>query len=238
MLFYMLFFASDESNFPDSQSELDKTLPVYKPYWVGNASAPAGAPGARATWINHATVVAEVDSAIVISDPLFGDVSSPVGFGGPKRFRDPACTVAELPANLSAVVISHDHRDHFDIDSCKALHRRFGAQLHWFVPDGVGKVLREEAGVDGDNVYDMVWWDERDLPGTQVKVVMGPANHDCQRGLFDAQKRLWGSWAVVGPTKRYYFAGDTGHGTHFKQMGDKYGPFDLSAIPIGAYEPR
>lgn len=83
------------------------------------------------------------------------------------RYRPPACTVSELPANLSAVVISHTHFDHLDYYSCKDLNDRFGSQLHWFVPDGVGKWLTDNFRVD--NVHDMVWWQEEQLPGSQTK---------------------------------------------------------------------
>jgi hypothetical protein len=109
----------DESDIP-SQSVLDSTLPVHTPYWVeepsafakdvSDTAAPGG--GVRATWIGHATVLAEIGSTKVITDPIFSDYASPVQFGKFKRYRPPACSVSQLPSDLAAVVISHTHYDH------------------------------------------------------------------------------------------------------------------------------
>ena len=87
---------------------------------------------------------------------------------GPKRYRPPACTIDDLPEGLEVVVISHTHYDHLDYNSVRALNRRFGSKLHWFVPQGVGKWLRDNVGCQ--NIHDMVWWQEETMPNSTAKV--------------------------------------------------------------------
>ena len=109
---------------------------------------------------------------------------------------------------IDAVCISHNHYDHLDVQTVKDL-SDFHENLHWFVPIGLKQ-----------------WF------------VFTPTKHWCNRGLLDRNKVLWGSWTVLGPRYRYYFAGDTGYCDAFKQIGERFGPIDVAAIPIGAYEPR
>lgn len=161
---------------------------------------------------------------------------------GPRRYRPPACDVSQLPEDLDAVVISHSHYDHLDRTSCLALNERFGSQLHWFVPAGLASWVRGNAGVDPENIHEMVWWQQETHPRTNATVqwiTFTPANHWTRRGLFDRNKVLWGSWAVVDDSgKSFWFAGDTAYADVFQQIGNRFGGFDLAAIPIGAFKPR
>jgi len=126
-----------------------------------------------------------------------------------------------------------------DRTSCLALNERFGSQLHWFVPAGLASWVRGNAGVDPENIHEMVWWQQETHPRTNATITFTPANHWTRRGLFDRNKVLWGSWAVVDDSgKSFWFAGDTAYADVFQQIGNRFGGFDLAAIPIGAFKPR
>lgn len=121
---------------------------------------------------------------------------------------------------------------------------RYGNNLHWYVPSG-SRLWFEETGISSENIHDMVWWQseeihilnnqkDQNLDENCAKIIYTPANHHSRRTLFDYQKSLWGSWVVIGSNgSKFWFGGDTAYSDVFKQIGKRYGPFDLSAIPIG-----
>jgi len=128
------------------------------------------------------------------------------------------------------VVISHDHYDHLDLPTVARL-----ASSHdplFLVPLGLKNWLADN-GIT--RVEELDWWQTRDVRG--IRVVCVPAQHFSQRTLWDRDRRLWASWAVIGSSRRFYFGGDTGYFEGFKEMGDRLGPFDLAAVAIGAYRP-
>jgi len=244
-------FNEDQSSIPRA-STLDKTLPVSKPYWLKNPTSQKDTKdGLKATWIGHATVLAEIDGATVLTDPIFSQRCFPVQWAGPKRYRPPACTIEELPDTIDAVVISHTHYDHLDLNSVKKLNQRYEDRLHWFVPGG-SRSWFESTGIPSDNIHDMVWWQSKTMPlsggkaqdtdsasDDAARIIFTPANHFSRRGLLDHNKALWGSWLVIGSKgSKFWFGGDTAYSDVFKQIGKRFGPIDLSAIPIGAYNPR
>ncbi|XP_032038842.1 N-acyl-phosphatidylethanolamine-hydrolyzing phospholipase D isoform X1 [Aythya fuligula] len=226
----------DNSNVPSSKQELDKELPVLKPYFVQNPELVGKTgTGMRVTWLGHASVLVEMDEIVFLTDPIFSQRASPVQLMGPKRFRGPPCTVDQLP-KIDAVVISHNHYDHLDYNSVKSLNERFGSELRWFVPLGLLDWM-QRCGCE--NVIELDWWEENCVPGHDaVTFVFTPSQHWCKRTVTDDNKVLWGSWSVLGPWNRFFFSGDTGYCVAFEQIGKRFGPFDLAAIPIGAYEPR
>nr|XP_055045790.1 N-acyl-phosphatidylethanolamine-hydrolyzing phospholipase D isoform X1 [Misgurnus anguillicaudatus] len=226
----------NNSNVPSAKEELDSELPVHEPYFVQHPDQcmPASS-SMRVTWLGHATVLVEMDGLVLLTDPMFSQRASPMPFMGPKRYRGPPCTVQQLP-RLDAVVISHSHYDHLDADSVAALNARFGSELRWFVPLGLAEWM-QKAGCE--NVIELDWWAGERIPGhDDVRVFCTPAQHWCKRSALDDNKALWGSWTVVGPRNRFFFAGDTGYCSSFQEIGKHFGPFDLAAIPIGAYLPR
>jgi len=226
----------DESKIP-GQAELDKMHPIKEPLWVNNTEFTPS--NARMTWLGHATVLAEVDGCTILADPVFSSRASFVSFAGPKRYRKAACSVSELP-KITAVVISHNHLDHLDLNSVSELMER-QPNISWFVPMGTKQWMVDNARIPQDKVTESVWWEETQLKtesGSNLTFAFTPANHWCKRGVMDDNKMLWGSWAVLGPTHRFWFAGDTGYCEAFKQIGKKYGPFHMAAIPIGAYQPN
>ena len=181
------------------------------------------------TWIGHSTLLVQVDGANVLTDPNWGARASPVSWAGPRRLSPAGVEFEHLP-RIDVVMISHDHYDHLDLGTVKRL-----AQTHdplflvplglkaWFADNGMGRV------------EELDWWQEREYRG--VKFVCVPAQHFSQRTLRDGNTRLWASWAVLSRKRRLYFAGDTGYFAGFKEAGQRLGPFDVAAIPIGAYLP-
>ncbi len=183
----------------------------------------------RAFWIGHASVYVEIDGYRVLTDPVFSDYASPFDIG-PKRFHPPPVALEELP-KIDAVVISHDHYDHLDQRTVTAL---AAEGTEFFVPLGVGAHL-ERWGISPDQIHDLDWWEEQKMG--DLRIICTPTRHYSGRGLSDYKAKLWSSWSIVGPTHRIYYSGDTGYSNHFKEIGAKLGPFDLTLIKVGAYGP-
>lgn len=182
------------------------------------------------TWIGHATVLVQMDHVTFLTDPIWADTASPVSFTGPRRFVAPGLAIEALPP-VDFVVVSHNHYDHLDLASLTALAER-DATTRFFVPLGNGALLRKN-GIA--NVVELDWGEARAFEG--VRIFCLPAQHWSKRGLSDDNEALWSSWAVIGPERRFYFAGDTGYSDSFARIAEVLGSFDLAAVPIGAYEP-
>jgi len=185
--------------------------------------------GLRAFWIGHASVYIEIDGVRMLVDPIFSEYASPFEFG-PRRFHPPPITRDDLP-KIDAVLITHDHYDHLDMRTIRQL---AGRGATFFVPLGIGAHL-QAWGVPEAQVREMEWWQEQPLK--DVRVISTPSRHYSGRGLTDARATQWTSWTVIGAGHRFYVSGDTGYSDHFRAIGDKFGPFDLSFIKIGAYGP-
>ncbi|XP_041636637.1 N-acyl-phosphatidylethanolamine-hydrolyzing phospholipase D isoform X1 [Cheilinus undulatus] len=234
-LLRFLLLDKNHSNVPSSKEALDNELPVTEPYFIQNPDLSESGPGLRVTWLGHATVLVEMDGLNILTDPIFSQRASPFQFMGPKRYRGPPCTVEQLP-RIDAVVISHSHYDHLDVGSVSSLNERFGGELRWFVPLGLMDWLVK---MGCENVMELDWWEENCVPGhDDITFVCTPSQHWSKRTALDDNKSLWGSWSVLGPDHRFFFAGDTGYCSSFQEIGRRFGPFDLAAIPIGAYQPR
>jgi N-acyl-phosphatidylethanolamine-hydrolysing phospholipase D len=185
---------------------------------------------ATVTWVGHSTLLIQLNGVNILTDPHWSDRASPVTFAGPKRLMPPGVPFENLPP-IDLVLISHDHYDHLDVETVRRL-----AQRHhpvFLVPLGL-KAWFAEIGIT--QVEELNWWEGRRVQGLTVTCL--PAQHFSGRTLWDRNQRLWSSWAVAGDTKRAFFAGDTGYYEVFKEIGNRLGPFDLAAVPIGAYLPR
>ena len=185
------------------------------------------------TWIGHATVLLQLKGKNILTDPHFSERASPVQWAGPKRVVPPGIPLQELPP-IHAVVISHDHYDSLDKQTIVKLHQREGGEkTQFFVPLGL-KGWFEGLGIK--RVIELDWWERHEE--ADLKITAVPVQHWSKRGLSSRNKTLWAGWVIQANDFRFFFAGDTGYAPHFKEIGRKLGPFDLSAIPIGAYEPR
>jgi N-acyl-phosphatidylethanolamine-hydrolysing phospholipase D len=181
------------------------------------------------TWVGHSTLLIQLDGVNLLTDPQWSERASPVPFMGPKRVTRPGLRFEDLPP-IHVVLISHDHYDHLDVATVARL-----AEVHrplFLVPLGL-KAWFAALGIT--SVEELDWWESRSVKGLTLTCL--PAQHFSSRTLWDRNRRLWSGWAVVGRAKRLFFAGDTGYYDVFKEIGSRLGPFDLAAIPIGAYVP-
>ena len=190
---------------------------------------------ATLTWIGHATFLIQFSGLNILTDPHFTERASPVSWAGAKRVVPPAIEISNLP-EIDAVIISHDHYDSLDLDTVTALanHNR-QRPLTFIVPLGM-KPWFENIILAGNQVVELDWAQSYTLNG--VEFTAEPSQHWSKRTLFDSFQRLWASWVIEGDGNRIFFAGDTGYANHFKEIGNKYGQFELALLPIGAYEPR
>lgn len=200
-----------------------------RPVLVERPDIPSAAADLAATWLGHATALLEIDGCRILADPMFGDRASPSTTLGPRRLHPVPIGVAELPP-LDAVLISHDHYDHLDRPTIAAV--LASGRAPFFVPLGIGAHLRGW-GVPTDRIVELDWHQSRRLG--PLTIICTPARHFSGRGL-TRNTTLWSSWAVAGPNRRVYFGGDTGYTAAFAEIGRRYGPFDLTVLPIGAYD--
>lgn len=200
--------------------------PVDVAWLKANGQAPT------LTWIGHATLLLQVEGVNLLTDPHFSERASPFSFIGPRRKEPPALPLAELP-HIDAVVISHDHYDHLDAPTVQALAAQPGGSPRFFVPLGMKAWF---ADLDILDVVELDWWEGADFKSLRMTLV--PAVHFSARRLGNQNTTLWGGWTIRGRDLNFYFAGDTAQGPHFQEIGRRLGPFDLAALPIGAYEPR
>jgi len=217
--FYQFLFRGGDERVPD------KALPVVsaKDAFGGPASETP-----RFVWLGHSSVLLESGGKRVLIDPVFSDRASFFSWAGPKRFQPAPLRAQDLPV-LDAVLISHDHYDHLDKATVIELAAKTAA---FHVPLGVGAILKNW-GIAGTTIIEYAWWDEHDVNGMTIAAV--PGRHFSGRGLFDRNKTLWCSWVIVTGQGRAYHSGDTGMTEQFKEIGAKYGPFDLAFIKIAAY---
>lgn len=183
----------------------------------------------KVTWFGHSSFLIEMDGKIILLDPMFGDVASPHPWMGTSRYNSTfPVEIDDLP-KIDVVIYSHDHYDHLDYGSVKDILDRVD---HWLVPWGLDNHLIEW-GVDSDKITALDWWQESIQH--DIEFVLTPSRHFSGRGISHRMTTLWGSWVIKGATDNIYFSGDGGYGSHFKEIGDKYGPFDLALMECGQY---
>lgn len=210
-----------------------KRFPLERPdaeWLAANRTEPA------LTWIGHVTFLFQYGGLNVLTDPVFGERASPLSFAGPKRYMPPAMHLDQLPP-VDLVLLSHNHYDHLDRAAVKRIAQRNDGRTRWLVPLKVADWFRRE-GID--NVVELDWWDDTAPLAHRgdVKAWFVPAQHFSGRGVNDRNATLWGGWVLEIDGHRLYFAGDTGYGQDFADIGAVFGGFDLSLVPIGAYEPQ
>ena len=198
-------------------------IPLAQPEGLGVAPAPLAV-----TWFGHSTALLEIDGYRVLADPVWSNRCSPSRTVGPERMHRPPIPLESLPA-VDAIIISHDHYDHHDVDTVLALARMQRAPF--FVPLGVGCHLRSW-GVSARRIVELDWGQSGAVD--DLTLVCTPARHFSGR-FVSRNTTLWASWVVAGPTHRAYFGGDTGYTKSFADIGAEHGPFDLTLMPVGAY---
>ncbi|RZL93066.1 MAG: hydrolase [Variovorax sp.] len=189
------------------------------------------APDQTLVRLGHSTVLLKLQGAFWLTDPVFSERASPVQWAGPKRFHPPPISIAELPP-IKGVVLSHDHYDHLDRAAILALAAKVD---HFLTPLGVGDLLIAW-GVDPAKVRQLDWWQSTAVDG--VRFVATPAQHFSGRGMFSDNPTLWASWVIQAESFKLFFSGDTGYFDGFKAIGERYGPFDVTLMECGAYDPQ
>lgn len=198
--------------------------------WLATPDFTPG-PEPRVWWLGHATVLLRVGGLHLITDPHLTPRASPFSFVGPKRFVPAPAGTDRLP-RIDAVLISHNHYDHLDDRSIRALLRANPAMV-CYVPLGLKPwFLKRGAEV----VHELGWWEKQELQGLEIHCV--PAQHWSARSLLDRNQTLWSGWVVKGHGLNFYFAGDTGYSPRLQEIASRLGSPDIAALPIGAYEPR
>lgn len=188
--------------------------------------------GMRATWLGHSTVLLEIDGARVLTDPVFGERVSPLGFVGPRRFHPVPIELDALP-ELDAIVISHDHYDHLDYPTIRAL--RAGS-VPFVTSLGVGAHL-EAWGIAPERIIELDWWEAWTHPRKGLTITAAPAQHFSGRDVAKRNATLWSSLVMRGDRHAVFFSGDTGLTTQYAEIRAKLGPFDLIMLEVGAYHP-
>jgi len=200
------------------------------------AIPPERVPGGalRVTLVGHATVLIQTRGLNILTDPVWSERASPVSWAGPERVHKPGIRFADLP-RIDAVLVSHNHYDHLDLDTLQRLWERDRPRI--IVPLGNDAIIRDH---DADIEVRALDWGERSRLSERVAVALEPLQHWSARGLFDRNEALWGAFVVTSPDGPIYFAGDTGYGDgrSFRRVRARYGPVRLAMLPIGAYEPR
>ena len=209
------------------------------PEWIENQPRPAPIERVQSgaisvTFINHATVLIQVDGINILTDPIYSLRASPLQWAGPKRVRPPGIRFEDLPP-IDVILISHNHYDHLDIDTLKKLHTHNPQGNSPLILAGLGNgQLFQEHGLTHFRDLD---WGQR-VSVQNVEFIFSEGQHRSGRGLADQMKTLWGGFVIRTSQGAIYFAGDTGYGPHFRHAREQYGAFVLSLLPIGAYEPR
>ncbi|KAA6431205.1 hypothetical protein FOE74_18025 [Rufibacter glacialis] len=191
----------------------------------------AGTPakGITVTWFGHSAVLLEVNGKRIFADPMLGQRASPVSFIGSKRFNEKLPLAIEDLPPLDIVLLSHDHYDHLDRGTILKLKEK---TARFVVPLGVAAHL-QRWGVDAGKITELDWWETTEIEG--LFLASTPARHFSGRGLTDRDETLWCSWVVKSGESSVYFGGDSGYDMHFKEIGKKYGPFDLTLLECGQY---
>jgi L-ascorbate metabolism protein UlaG (beta-lactamase superfamily) len=186
----------------------------------------------RITFVNHSTLLIQVDGLNILTDPIWSSRTGPFTWVGPKRMRPPGIRFEDLP-RIDVVLISHNHYDHLDLPTMRTIFGSFHPKI--FTPLGV-KALLDSEKISG--ATDMDWWEEANL-NDSVKLTSVPAQHFSARGMLDRNATLWCGYVLKTSKGNIYFAGDTGYNENtFKDIGLRCGAMKVAMIPIGAYRPE
>ncbi|MDN7240582.1 MBL fold metallo-hydrolase [Planococcus sp. N028] len=215
------------ANSPSTETDPSVQIPVSEIDWNKINSKEDSL-----TWFGHSAVLLSLDNNKILIDPMLGPIASPVTFAGPKRYSEDLLGIIEKMPPIDAVFITHDHYDHLDYHSIKKLN---GKVRHFFVPYGVSNHLIRW-GIAKEKITELNWWDETEFQG--LAIALTPSKHFSGRGVFNRRSTLWGGWVILGTQTRFYTSGDGGYDAHFKEIGDKYGPFDIALLEGGQYDKR
>ena len=183
----------------------------------------------KVTWFGHSALLLEVNNRKIFLDPMLGKIPAPHPWLGSKRFNEDLPMKIEDIPQIDAVLISHDHYDHLDYWSITKLKDKVKM---FYVPLGVAAHLKSW-GVDESRIVELDWWEEAKFE--ELTFVSTPSRHFSGRGLFNKDSTLWCSWVIKSENTKIFFSGDGGYSKTFKEIGEKFGPFDLTLLECGQY---
>jgi L-ascorbate metabolism protein UlaG (beta-lactamase superfamily) len=181
-------------------------------------------------WFGHSTLLLHLDGQTILIDPVFSGSASPFSFLV-KRFQPPVLSLSELPP-IDSILLSHDHYDHLDKETIKFFKNK---TTKFIVPLGVGSRL-QKWGIPSERIRELSWGES--VSESTITFTAAPAQHFSGRGLFDRNKTLWASWVIKGQFENIFFSGDSGYDVHFKDIGNRFGPFQYAFLENGQYNER
>jgi L-ascorbate metabolism protein UlaG (beta-lactamase superfamily) len=192
------------------------------------------ASGLRVTWMGHSSTVLEIDGTRVLIDPVWNERASPTRWAGPKPFFAAPLNLEDLPS-IDVVLISHDHYDHLGARTISALSTLPNlAAARWVTSLGVGSILAG-FGVDRAKISELDWAESVQVDTLSITSL--PARHFSGRSLLNRFETLWSSFALSVPGgHNVYYGADSGEWPGFAEIAERYGPFDLTMLEIGAYD--
>lgn len=209
---------------PEGKPHEDLKVQKVDPASVTNYDGPS-----RLIWYGHSAFLLQTGGKNILLDPMFGKVPAPHPLLGGNRFNNELPIDIEQLPQIDAVILSHDHYDHLDYDSVMQLKDKTN---HFIMPLGVSVHL-EAWGISREKITELDWWETIHFEG--LNLVCTPAQHFSGRKMNNGQSTLWCSWIIQSENENIYFSGDSGYAPHFKEIGDKYGPFDLALMECGQY---
>jgi L-ascorbate metabolism protein UlaG (beta-lactamase superfamily) len=184
------------------------------------------------TWYGHSALLLTFNDKNLLIDPMFGPDASPIAPFAAKRFSDNTLELIDHLPKLDAVLLTHDHYDHLDLDSIKRLRDKSST---WMVSLGTARHL-ERWGINPETIQEFDWWDT--VQFQNIHITFTPSRHFSGRGVSDRAGTLWGGWVFESEGKKIYWSGDSGYGSHFKDIGEKFGGFDLAFMECGQYNEK
>lgn len=186
---------------------------------------------AKFVWFGHSVVLARIHQRTILIDPMFGPDASPIAPVTTKRFSSSTLEVIDQLPEIDLVLITHDHYDHLDYASINKLKNKV---KHFYVALGAKRHL-VSWGIDSNKIEEFDWWDSKSFQG--IEITFTPTRHFSGRGVNSMAKCLWGGWVFKSSAENIWFSGDGGYGEHFKQIGERLGPFDFALMECGQYCP-
>ena len=214
------FFNDGNNKIPSKELPIEK---LTKSYFENEPKQP------RITWFGHSAAFVEMEGLNIFIDPMLGDVPAPSPFLGSKRFQKELPIAIDSLPKIDVVLISHDHYDHLDYGSIVKLKDKVG---NFYVPLGI-KAHLVSWGISEEKITEFDWWENINYKG--IEFVSTPARHFSGRGITNRNSTLWCSWVLKSDNSNIFFSGDSGYGKHFKEIGEKYGPFDFAMVECGQY---
>ena len=187
---------------------------------------------AKFIWYGHSALLVRINDLTIFIDPMLGPNAAPISPFPVKRFTPNTLELIEQLSSIDLVLISHDHYDHLDLESIKRLQVK---TKEFRVALGVKRHLLKW-GIPESKIKEIDWWQNFEI--NNLKITFTPSRHFSGRGLNDRAKSLWGGWVLKNEEENIWFSGDGGYGSHFKEIGDRLGPFDIGFMECGQYNEK